>query len=197
MFLAHKTIYGNTTTSNPYVKATTTNKGTKAGFQSGSALESVYNFVNGNINSMLDDYLNPNLNSVTNQAKLNAFTKNLNSSSRQALENTVINPLSSRNMLRSSQASDLYRNLANQQTASLDDYINDLLSTAQNESANMINNLLQNYMQGYKAVSDVSNQSLRTSAGNAKKTNTTTSDGDNLLTQLLKAYINSQLGGTL
>ncbi|MBR6126797.1 hypothetical protein IKQ21_03845 [bacterium] len=76
-----KTTYGKTTTSNPYVTATTTNKGTTAGFQPNTALESVYNFVNGNIDSLLNDYLTPNLNSVTNQAKLNSYTNALNNSS--------------------------------------------------------------------------------------------------------------------
>ena len=196
-----KTTYGNTTTSNPYVQATTTNNGTTAGFQPGSALETVYNFVNGNISSMLDDYLNPNINSVTNQARLKAFTKNLNSSSRQSLENNIINPLSSRNMLRSSQATDLYRNLSNQQTASLEDYINDLLSTAQNESASMINNLLQMYMQGYSAISDVSDKSLHTSSGNATRTSesATTSDSDlnRMITKLLGEYLKLKSGGVV
>ena len=193
-----KTTYGNTTTSNPYVTATTTNNGTTAGFQPGTALESVYNFVNGNISSLLDDYLNPNLNSVTNKAKLNSFTNALNGSSTKTLENSIINPLSSRNMLRSSQATDLYKNLSNQQTASLENYISELLTTAQNQSASMINNLLQAYMQGYNAISDVSDKSLRTSAGNAAKSSTTTSSSENdMLAQLLKAYLGTQSGGTL
>lgn len=184
-----KTTYGKTTTSNPYVTATTTNKGTTAGFQPNTALESVYNFVNGNIDSLLNDYLTPNLNSVTNQAKLNSYTNALNNSSRKSLENSIINPLSSRNMLRSSQATDLYKNLSNQQTASIEDYITDLLTSAQNESASMINNLLRAYMQGYNAISDMSDKSLRTSAGNATKTNTsTTTQNTNALLEALKMY---------
>ena len=167
------TQYGNTTTSNPYATATTNNSGTNAVFQPDTALESVYNFVNNNINSLLEDYLNPNLNSVTNQAKLKAYTNALDSTSRASLENNVINPLSQRNMLRSSQASDLYRNLSNQQTASLNNYIADLLSSAQSESASMLNNLLQMYLQGYDVISDMSSKSLQTSTGNATKTTET------------------------
>ncbi|MBR6126796.1 hypothetical protein IKQ21_03840 [bacterium] len=105
------------------------------------------------------------------------------------MENSIINPLSSRNMLRSSQATDLYKNLSNQQTASIEDYITDLLTSAQNESASMINNLLRAYMQGYNAISDMSDKSLRTSAGNATKTNTsTTTQNTNALLEALKMY---------
>ena len=193
-----KTTYGNTTTSNPYATATTTNKGTVAGFRPDTALESVYNFVNKNIDSLLNDYLTPNLNSATNQAKLNSFTNALNSSARKSLENSIINPLSSRNMLRSSQAADLYKNLSNQQTASLDDYITELLTSAQNESASMINNLLQAYMNGYNVISDMSDKSLDTSAGNATKTSTTTtSQNTNTLLEALKAYEQMKKGGLL
>lgn len=193
-----QTTYGNTTTSNPYATATTTNKGTTAAFQPNTALESVYNFVNGNIDSLLNDYLTPNLNSVTNQAKLNSFTNALSSSARKSLENNIINPLSSRNMLRSSQAADLYKNLSNQQTASLENYITELLTSAQNESASMINNLLQAYMNGYDVISDMSDKSLRTSAGNAAKTSESeTSQGSNLLLDALRAYSKLKSGGTL
>ena len=187
------TQYGNTTTSNPYVTASTNNAGTNAAFQPGTALESVYNYVNNNINSLLDDYLNPNLNSATNQAKLNAFTNALNSTTRANMENNIINPLSKRNMLRSSQASDLYRSLSNQQTASLDNYITELLSSAQNESASMLNNLLQMYLQGYNVLSDISSKSLKTSAGNATKTTETNSELASIASKLAELAANTYL----
>ena len=56
------TIYGNTTTKNPYAYAKTDNSGTVSGFQDKTALNSIYNFVNNSIDSLLDEYLNPNLN---------------------------------------------------------------------------------------------------------------------------------------
>ena len=42
------TTYGNTTTKNPYATASTNNSGTTASFNEGSALDTVYNFVNNN-----------------------------------------------------------------------------------------------------------------------------------------------------
>lgn len=171
------TVYGNTTTSNPYATATTTNGGTTAAFQPGTALDSVYNFVNKNMGSLLDEYLNPSLNSTTNQAKLNAYTSALSTESLKNLENNIISPLSDRNMIRSSQATDLYNNLSEANTNSLSNYINELLSESQDNSAAMINNLLSAYMQGYNVISDMQNQSLQTSAGNA----TTTTKGSGSL----------------
>lgn len=167
------TVYGNTTTSNPYATATTTNAGTNAAFQPGTALDSIYNFVNKNMGSLLDEYLNPSLNSTTNQAKLNAYTSALSTESLKNLENNIISPLSDRNMIRSSQATDMYNNLSEANTNALSSYINELLSGSQENSAAMINNLLSAYMQGYNVISDMQNQSLQTSAGNA----TTTSKG--------------------
>ncbi len=166
-YTSANTVYGNTTTSNPYAVATTNNGGTSAKFQEGTALDSVYKFVNNNINSLLDEYLNPTLDSTTNQAKLNAFTKTLNNTTLNNLENNIINPLSNRNMVRSSQATDLYKNLSNQNTNSLSSYIDELLSESQNNTAQVMNNLLASYMQGYNVISDMQNQSLQTSSGNA------------------------------
>lgn len=171
------TVYGNTTTTNPYATATTTNSGTTAAFQPGTALDSVYNFVNKNMGSLLDEYLNPSLNSTTNQAKLNAYTSALSTESLKNLENNIISPLSDRNMVRSSQATDLYKNLSESNTNALSSYINELLSGSQENSAAMINNLLSAYMQGYNVISDMQNQSLQTSAGNS----TTTTKGSGSL----------------
>ena len=166
-----KTEYGNTTTVNPYAKASTNNSGTVATFQPGTALETVYNYVNNNIGNLLDEYLNPNLNSVTNQAKLKSFQNSLDSATKTNLENNIINPLSNRNMIRSSQATDMYKNLSNQNASSLENYINELLGSAQNQTGNMLNNLMQMYMQGNNVISGIQNQSLQTSMGNATRTN--------------------------
>lgn len=173
-------IYGNTTTNNPYASATTNNSGTTANFQPGTALDSIYNFVNKNMDSLLDEYLNPNLNSTTNQAKLNSYTNKLNSETYKNLENNIINPLSNRNMVRSSQATDLYKNLSDQNASSLSSYINDLLADSQENTASMMNNLLAAYMQGYNVISDMQNQSLQTSAGNGTTTTNSSSSSNGL-----------------
>ena len=96
-----KTVYGNTTTTNPYVTSQSTNKGTATAFNKGTAFDTINNFVNKNMGSILDSYINPSLNSVTNKAKMNAFINNLNAESNKSFENNIINPLSARNMVRS------------------------------------------------------------------------------------------------
>jgi hypothetical protein len=171
-----RTVYSNTTTKNPYAFAKTDNSGTVAGFQDG-ALNSVYQFVNKNIESLLDEYINPTLNSTTNQAKLNSFINTLNQQTSANLENNIINPLSKRNMIRSSQANDLYRNLASQNVSAVSDYANNLLSSSQENTAKMLANLFSYYMQGANYLADMQKQSLQTSSGNASTY--TNGDGNN------------------
>ena len=96
------------------------------------------------------------------------------------LENNIINPLSNRNMVRSSQATDLYKNLSDQNASSLSSYINDLLADSQENTASMMNNLLAAYMQGYNVISDMQNQSLQTSAGNGTTTTNSSSNSNGL-----------------
>lgn len=191
------TVYGNTTSSNPYAKSHTDNKGTTAEFQDGTAFQSIYDFMNKNANSLLEEYLKPNLNSVTNQAKLNTFMNTLSNQTRNNLENDIINPLSNRNMIRSSQASDLYKNLTNQNIASLSNYINDLLSTSQNDAAKMLVQLMSYYMLGANYLSDMQNHSLNASQGNATRTNTTEKTSGNLASDLATIAITSMLKSML
>ena len=179
-----KTVYGNTTTTNPFVTSQTTNKGTTSVFNPNTAFGSINNFVNKNMNSLLDEYLNPSLNTVTNQAKMNSFINALNSESTKSLENNIINPLSNRNMIRSSQATKLYDNLAQNNASQIGSYTNELLANSQEETAKVLANLMMLYMNGYNAVSDTQAQSLSTSQGNSSKSQTTI-QSDNLASQMM------------
>lgn len=198
------TVYGNTTTSNPYATATTNNSGTYATLKDGTALNSIYNFVNKNIDSLLDEYLNPTLNSTTNQAKINSYVNTMNSKTHQDLENNIINPLSNRNMIRSSQATDLYKNLSNTNVNAFATFLNDLLSKSQSETGNVLTNLMSQYQKGYNVISDMQKQSLNTSKGNAttstnynSASNGTNVAGDvlSMISSLVSMFGNS--GGTL
>ncbi len=171
--------YKNTTTSNPYAYSKTDNSGTVSGFQNGTALQSIYNFVNNSVDSLLNEYMNPTLNSTVNQAKLNAFANTLAGQTRSNLENNIINPLSKRNMIRSSQASDLYKNLANQNASSIAGYANELLSGSQENTAKMLSNLLSYYMLGANYLTDMQNHSLKASSGIADRYSITQQQKDN------------------
>ena len=188
------TVYGNTTTSNPYAYSKTDNKGTLAGFQNGTALNSVYNFVNNNIESLLNEYLQPNLNSVQNKAKLQTFADTLAGQTRKSLENDIISTLSNRNMLRSSQAKDLYKNLVNKNIASVSNFANELLSNSQSEASKTLSNLLNYYMLGANYLMNMQNHSLNASSGNATKYTSTTSSGNNtqgLINDILPVIISA------
>ena len=158
--------YSNTTTTNPYVTSKTTNKGTVTELKPNTALSSVYNVSNSNFDRLLDEYLNPSLDSTTNQAKMDIFRRNLEDETRKNLENNIISPLAQRNMIRSSQATDMYNNLANQNQRAISDYTATLLSDGQNDTANIINNLYNMALQGYNVISGNQAQSLNTSSGN-------------------------------
>lgn len=152
-----------TNTSNPYYQTTTDKNGnTTNNFVKGSAGETAYKFVNNNIGQLLDNYLNPSLDSATNQAKLSAFNKQQQSN----LQNNIINPLANNNMVRSSQATNMYNNLSNQSA----DYANQLLANSQTDTWNMINNLMDLYTTGYTGASNDISTALKAGVGNSSTT---------------------------
>lgn len=155
--------YINTNTTNPYYQTTTNKDGTTTNnFVAGTAGQKTYDFVNENISGMLDDYLNPSLNSTTNQAKLNEFNKQQQTN----LQNNIINPLATNNMIRSSQATNMYKDLSNQSA----NYTNQLLSESQDNTWNMINNLMNLYATGYQGASGDVSTVLGSAVGNTSNT---------------------------
>lgn len=124
--------------------------------------------MNNNIDSLLQEYINPSINSTTNQAKLNQF----NNAQQQNLQNNIINPLANNNMIRSSQATNLYNNLSNQSA----DYVNSLLASSQDNTANVINNLMNYVLQGWNVINGNQALSLNSSQGNATSNASTTSN---------------------
>lgn len=162
-----KTSFSASSQNNPFYQTTTDKKGnTKVNFVKGSAGETAYNYVNNNISSLLNDYLNPSLDSVTNKAKLNAFNKTQQSN----LQNNIINPLANNGMIRSSQATNMYNNLSNQAA----DYGQQLLGESQDNTWNMINNLISMYTQAYTGANSEEGQSINASLGAGTTTSKST-----------------------
>ncbi|MBR1620061.1 hypothetical protein IJ674_09240, partial [bacterium] len=85
------TVYKKTTTKNPYVTSVTDNNGTTTKLNDGTAYKSIYDYTNANMDDLLEEYRRPSLDTPTNQALLQAYTKNLNESSHNALENNIVN----------------------------------------------------------------------------------------------------------
>lgn len=147
-----------TSQNNPfYTTSTDKNGNTVTNFANGTAGKTSYDFVNNNISTLLDNYLNPTLNSTTNQAKLNEFNKQQS----QNLQNNIINPLANNNMVRSSQATNMYNNLSNQSA----DYANQLLADDQANTWNMINNLMSMYVNAYTGVNNNQAAGINASLG--------------------------------
>lgn len=159
--------YSKTTTSNPYVTSTTNNRGTTTKFQDGSALSTVNNFTNNNIDRLLNEYLNPSIDTTQNQALLGQYQKNLESETNKSLQNNIIAPLTRRNMIRSSQATDLYNNLSKNNNDAISDYTAQLLSNSQNTTENTLNTLMNYIFQTGNLFNSNQALSLNTSSGNA------------------------------
>ena len=154
--------YINTTTTNPYFQTSTNKDGTTTNsFVAGTAGKTTYDFVNKNISGLLNNYLNPSLNNVTDQAKINEFNK----MQQTDLQNNVINPLSTNRMVRSSQATNMYKNLSNQGA----EYANQLIADSQDNTWNMINNLMNLYATGYQGASGDVSTALGSAVGSNSK----------------------------
>ena len=166
-----KTTYANSSQKNPFFTSSTNKKGqTNVNFVKGTAGETAYNYVNDNIGTLLNNYLNPSLDNPVNKAKMDLYKNNLSSTSSQALQNNIINPLANNNMLRSSQATNMYNNLSNQMNNGISDYSKELIAGSQNDTWNMINNLMTMYTNAYTGMNNQQDSSIQSSVGASTKT---------------------------
>lgn len=160
--------YIKTTQKNPYYITKTDAKGnTTSRFVNGSAGQQLYNYANDNIKRLLYEYEHPSLDTAVNQAKLNQFNK----TQQQNLQNNIISPLARNNMVRSSQATNMYNNLSNQSA----DYTNSLIANSQAETKALLDYLMDAYTRGYTGIASEENTSLNASRGNTTNTNSSAS----------------------
>lgn len=164
-----KKTYGNTSTSNPYVTSNTTNKGTVTDFTKGSGADTFNQFYNNYIGNVLNDLVNPSIDSTRNQALVNSYANNLNKLSNYNLENTI-NNLSNRGLIRSSVANDMYNKMNKENADNIADYQASVIGNNQNDATNLFNTLMNAYLQNWNIISGNQAQSLQTSAGNATQT---------------------------
>lgn len=169
-----KNKYSKTSTTNPYITSTTTNKGTNTSFAEGSGADTFNKFYNQYIGDVLNDMINPSVNNARNQALINSYSNNLNKLTDINTEKTI-NNLANRGLIRSSVANDLYKKQAETNANNLADYNASLIADSQNNATNLFNNLMNAYLQGWNIVSGNQAQSLDTSQGNATSTNQQTS----------------------
>lgn len=168
--------YNPTNYKNPYATVYTDKNGTTSQFNDNSWFGNINNYANANANQLLEEWRNPTLDSATNRAKINAYQKNLNEGALNSLENNIIAPLSQRNMIRSSQATNLYRGLNDSLTDNYNTFITNLLADSQKNTGTMIDQLTNWYMQGQNVLNQAEQNAINQASGNA--TSTTNSIGN-------------------
>ena len=85
--------------------------------------------------------------------------------------------LSSTSYLSISNATNMYNNLAKSINDSISDYSAELLANSQKNTGDMINLLMNAYLQGHNAVNGNQALSLQTSSGNATTTGSSKTSG--------------------
>ena len=159
----HNPVYSNNPYSTVYTDA---NGNTTANFNEGTGFKTVYDYTNANMGDLLNEWRNPSLDTTTNQARIKAYNKTMNENALNNLENNIINPLSQRNMIRSSQATQLYKGLNDSLIDAYDNFTTDLLANSQKETGNMIDQLQNWYMQGQQALNQDIQNNLNVYNGN-------------------------------
>ena len=146
---------GSVNVSNPYYKTTTGEDGrVNTSLAKGTALYTTNKYVNNNIGKLLKQYNKPNLNDPQLQANLALYKQNLADTADENLSNNILNPLLTNNMIRSSQATNMYNNMNNQMQKNISDYSKELIANARDLYGSMIDryqNLYSDIVQGSAA----------------------------------------------
>jgi hypothetical protein len=166
--------YGDTTTKNPFFTSRTDSKGNTVTKFAGNNAK-MYKTLQGNLNSAMAKLNDPNAlyNDPYTQSQIRQFNNQLNDQTQQNLQNQILNPLIGGNMVRSSEATNMYNNLANQNAKLLADYNDTALQQAYQRSKDLYDDYFSQYMNLYNGVNSNQNTSLNASSGN--KTTSTNS----------------------
>lgn len=134
-----------------------------------------YDAGNRDYDRLYNEWLNPSLDSVTNQAKIQAYDKEMNKGLQNDYYNNILNPLANSNMLRSSQATNMYNNLINQAADKRNDFTTNLIAEANAEAKDRLQMLYNAYAQGQAAMNGDLNSAIQMANGNSTSKGTSTS----------------------
>lgn len=148
--------FQSTTSTSPYATATSTANGTTVKLN--DFLTNTNSWVENNLPSLYNQLLNPSLDNATTRAKSNLFNQAFSEASNKAFENNLINPLAKRNMLRSSQATDMYNQFSKDQNDTVAQFNNQLIADNTQDTSNLINQLMNIYLLG----ANLGNQAVST-----------------------------------
>ena len=136
------------------------------GFVPGTLYAQTYDKGNQDFQGLYDEWKNPSLDSATNQARIAAYNKEMGKNYNSLLQNDIINPLVNSNMLRSSQATNMYNNAANQLADKYNDFTTDLLASSEENAYNRLKALYEAYAQGQAALAGDYNSAIQMANGN-------------------------------
>ena len=145
-----------TTSTSPYATATSTKNGTTVKLN--DFLTNTNAWVESSMPGLYNQLLNPSLDNPVTKAKSDLFNQSFSEASNRAFENNLINPLSNRNMVRSSAATNMYNNFAKDQNDTISQFNNQLIADNTQDTSNLINQLMNIYLLG----ANLSNQAVST-----------------------------------
>ena len=148
--------FKSTTSTSPYATATSTSSGTNVKLN--DFLTNTNAWVEKTMPGLYNQLINPSLDNPVTKAKSNLFNDAFKESSKVAFENNLINPLSDRNMMRSSASTDMYNNFAKDQNDTISSFNNQLIADNTQDTSNLINQLMNIYMLG----ANLGNQAVST-----------------------------------
>jgi len=135
--------YQSVTSNNPYAKAYANYFGN--GYTLNKFLTQQNKTIEETVPQLYQRLLNPTLDDAVSQARTQAFTKAFNAQSKNAFENNLINPLSERNMLRSSLMNDMTKNFQETQASQIADFNTELLSNSVSDTQALIELMMNQY----------------------------------------------------
>ncbi len=157
--------YASTTSTNPYANAKHNKSGSS--YTLNPFLTQSNQFVESNVPALLQQLLNPSLDSPQIAAQSALFQDKFTKDSAKAFENNLINPLAQRNMLRSSAMNDLAKNFSADQNQQLSNFNNQLIADSTTNTSNLINQLMNMYLTG----ANLGQQSIANAKGDAQQIN--------------------------
>lgn len=166
--------YGNTTTKNPFFTSRTDSKGNTVTKFTGYN-KKLYNNLKSGLDTAMANLNDPSAlyNDPVTKAWINQQSSALNEQTQQNLQNNIISPLIRNNMVRSSQATNMYNNLQNQNAKIIQDYTDQAIQDAYARNKAWYDDLFSQYSNIYQGVNANQNTSLNASSGN--KTTSTSS----------------------
>lgn len=162
--------YASTKSTNPYATGTANSSGSS--YDLNDFLTGTNKFVESSMPGLYTQLLNPSLDNPVTKARSDLFNKTFTESAKKSFENNLINPLSTRKMVRSSVANDLENKFQKDSTDAISNFDNELISNNASDTASLISTLMNLYLTG----ANLGQQAITNAKGDAQQINAFNSD---------------------